>query len=381
MASSTTPTATRSSLQPEASALFPPRPVGLKGRAGELAVLTRTIHEAAPTRLALVGAGGSGKSMLAAELAYEVDMPRHWFRVGAWDFRTLAEMLALRFRVTRDRYEVGGALRKFLSAKPRLVVLDNHEDDAATARLLNALSGTKATFVITARRCLLAGVLVFPVTAPLVTSGETAFPRVAALTRKLRWNPLALDIADSLVGSKAITVARLGAYLDEAGVDRVRVIDHEDDIPDVGLLVEWAWAKLSPGSQRMLGVLAWVEGDHVDIESLAKLAKAQKADIAQLKTWHLVQESMPNRFALHAVVKYAVQKKTKPDSAAVFAHYVSLLENHPERLDAEQTHLFAAMDHAHRTSDLTGMLRVEALTSRLEEASRPSPRASRRSRR
>ena len=67
------------------------------------------------------------------------------------------------------------------------------------ARLLDELSGTPATFVITARRCLLAGVLVFPVTAPLVTSGRAAFPRVARLTRTLRWNPLALDIADSIV--------------------------------------------------------------------------------------------------------------------------------------------------------------------------------------
>lgn len=361
--------------------LFPPRPVGLKGRAGELAVLTQTIRDAAPTRIALVGAGGSGKSMLAAELAYEIGLPRHWFRVGAWDFRTLAEMLALRFRVSRDRYEVEDALRKFLSEKPRLIVLDNHEDDAATARLLNALAGTRATFVITARRCLLAGVLVFPVTAPLVTAGESAFPRVAALTRTLRWNPLALDIADSIVSSGAITVKRLAAYLDKAGVDRVRVIDHEDDIPDVGLLVDWAWAKLDEGSRRMLAVLAWVEGDHVDIASLAKLADARAAAVKPLQTWHLVQESMPGRFALHAVVKYAVQKRTAPNPGAVFAHYVALLEKHPERLDAEQTHLFAAMDHAHRTSDLDGMLRVERLTARLEAASTRSLPKTRRSRR
>jgi len=33
----------------------------------------------------------------------------------------------------------------------------------------------------------------------------------------------------------------------------------------------------------------------------------------------------------------------------------------------EQTHLFAAMDHAHRTSDLTAMLRIERLLARLDE--------------
>ena len=53
--------------------LFPPKPRGLKGRATELAVLARTLQEAEPARLALVGAGGSGKSMLAAALAYRID--------------------------------------------------------------------------------------------------------------------------------------------------------------------------------------------------------------------------------------------------------------------------------------------------------------------
>src|SRR6478752_9714780 len=48
---------------------LPPPPRGLKGRATELATLAKTIEATAPTRLALVGAGGSGKSMLAAALA------------------------------------------------------------------------------------------------------------------------------------------------------------------------------------------------------------------------------------------------------------------------------------------------------------------------
>ena len=136
--------------------LFPPPPRGLKGRAGELTTLAAMIEAAAPTRIALVGAGGSGKSMLAAALAYRVarrfERRLSWFRVGAWDFRTLAEMLALRFGTTRDRHGMIGGLRTFLSKAERLVVLDNHEDDAAMAQLLDALADTKATFIVT---CLL----------------------------------------------------------------------------------------------------------------------------------------------------------------------------------------------------------------------------------
>jgi hypothetical protein len=353
---------------------FPPLPRGLKGRSGELATLARTIDATRPARLALVGSGGSGKSVLACALGHR--MARRfggrldWFRVGAWDFRTLAEMLALRYGTSRARDALVPELRAFLTTGgERLVVLDNHEDDRAMARLLHELSGTPATFVITARRCLLAGVLVFPVTAPLVTTGRTAFPRVARLTRTLRWNPLALDIADSIVSSGAATVTALEAFLEARGATRVCVIDHEDDLPEVALLVAWAWPQLRPESRRMLGVLSHIEGDHVDLASLASLARVgarPESALAPLREWHLVQEPMKGRFAVHAVVRYAVARRTSFGPERAFAHYVSLLERHPERLDLEQTHLFAAMDHAHRSSDLAAMLRIERLLKGLD---------------
>src|SRR5580698_4590195 len=312
---------------------FPPPPRGLKGRAGELATLARTIDATRPARLALVGAGGSGKSMLACALGHRL-APRFakkvdWFRVGAWDFRTLAEMLALRYGTSRERRALLPGIREFLLRGERLVVLDNHEDDHAMARLLDELSGTSATFVITARRCLLAGVLVFPVTAPLVTSGRTAFPRVGRLTRTLRWNPLALDIADSIVASGASSVTELEDFLQAKDATRVRVIDHEDDLPEVALLVAWAWARLAPESRRILGVLSHIEGDHVDLDSLVQLARGRAGAaraLGPLREWHLVQEPMRGRYAVHAVVRYAVARRTAFAPRRAFAHYVALLE-------------------------------------------------------
>jgi hypothetical protein len=321
-----------------------------------------------------VGSGGSGKSMLACALGHRM-APRFgnridWFRVGAWDFRTLAEMLALRYGTSRERGALIPQLRAFLSrGGERLVVLDNHEDDRAMARLLQELAGTPATFIITARRCLLAGVLVFPVTAPLVTSGRTAFPRVARLTRTLRWNPLALDIADSIVSSRAITVTGLEDYLRARKATRVCAIDHEDDLPEVALLVAWAWPRLQADSRRILGVLSHIEGDHVDVESLARLARiggGMQRALKPLRDWHLVQEPMRGRFAVHAVVRYAVARRSAFDPRRAFIHYMSLLEKAPARLDMEQTHLFAAMDYAHRTGDLGAMLRVERLLKTLD---------------
>lgn len=351
---------------------FPPKPVGVRGRSNELTTLARTIESTAPARLALVGAGGSGKSILAAALGHR--MARrfggriHWFRVGRWDSRTLLEMLALRFGTSRDSDALVAGVQSFLSRREQLIVLDNHEDDRATARLLELLGGTPTTFVVTARRCLLSGVLVFPVAAPLVTSGRSAFPRVASLTRLLRWNPLALDIADAIVRTRATSAPQLARWLVAAGVARVRVIEHEDDLPEVARLVDWAWRRLAPSSRRMLAVLSHVDGDHVDLGSLAQLSRVTSGATGALRAlqrWRLVQEPMPRRYTVHAVVRYAVARRTKLAPARVFDHYVRLLERQPQRFEPEQTHLFAAMDYAHRGGDLSTMLRVDRLFDQL----------------
>jgi hypothetical protein len=345
----------------------------MKGRKGELDTLVHAIGAARPTRIALVGAGGSGKSMLAAALGHRLRAAFggriDWFRSGAWGFYTLTEMLALRFGTARGEDRVQ-RLQEFLAAGPeRLIVLDNHENDTAMARLFETFADANAAFVITARRCLLSGVLIFPVTAPLVTSGESAFPRVAALTRLLRWNPLALDIADGIVASRAAGVKALAEFLREAGVTKVRALEHEDDLPEIALLVDWAWARLGADARRALAVLAHVEGDHVDAESLAKLARVADPGpaLAELERWRLVQQPVRERYTLHAVVRYAVARRTRLKADRVFSHYIRLLERHPERIELEQSHLFAAMEHASRKNDMNALLRIDALTRRLSE--------------
>jgi hypothetical protein len=118
----------------------------------------------------------------------------------------------------------------------------------------------------------------------------------------------------------------------------------------------------------VLGALAHIDGDNVDLESIGALARVRDAARAlePLRRWRLVQEPLPGRFALHAVVRHAVVRRTNGDPARVFEHYVSLLERDPGRLEEEQTHLFGAMDYAHRTSNLAQMLRVERLLDRLD---------------
>ncbi|HVU52782.1 MAG TPA: hypothetical protein VHL80_19005 [Polyangia bacterium] len=348
---------------PRARFDLPPAP-RLRGRRAELATLEAALTRGRLERLALVGGGGSGKSVLAAALAHRlrrrVTGGAAWLRVGNWDHRTLLQMVALRLGAPRE--PLVESVRRALAARgPMLLVLDNHENDRAMARFLDALEGTPVTWLLTARRCLLSGMAIFPVVAPLVHARRDAFPSVRALTGLLRWNPLALDIADALVTAGAATPETLRAWLVAEGVERVRVMAHEDDVVEVRLLVEWAWTRLSPACRRALVVLACCPGDHMDAASIAALARAPRGALATLRRWRLVQEPGPGRFALHAVVRHALADKGSVPAERFFAHYVALIERHPARFAAEQSHVFAAMDHAQAASSLHKILRVEAL--------------------
>lgn len=326
-----------------------------------------------PAKIALVGAGGSGKSTLACALGHRLGPAFggrvHWFRIGAWDVRTLAAMMALRFGVSAHGRDPLRPVRQFLvDAGPSLIVLDNHEDDRSTAALLDGLRAAPVSWVVTARRSLLSGVTVFPVVPPLVTAGKSPFPRLAPITRLLRWNPVALDLADALVEAGVATVEALGRWLADRGIERVRPVDHEDDLPEVALLVDRAWRAVPPASRRMLGVLAHMGGDHMDAASLVELASAGARAgeaLRRLVELRLVQEPLRGRFALHATVRHAVMKRTEPSPGRLFEHYVTLLGGDPSRAEVEQTHLFAAMDHAQEKGDLAMILRVQRLADAL----------------
>jgi hypothetical protein len=253
----------------------------------------------------------------------------------------------------------------------RLLVLDNHENDAAAAAVLNAIGpDAPVSIVLTARRCLVAGVSIVPVVPPLVLADEPPYPRVASLTRMLRSNPLGLEIADALVSERVMNAEALGRWLVKQGVERVRPLDHEDDVPEVALLVALGWSVLDPVARRMLAVLAHMGGDHMDAESLSRLSRAGKRageSLARIRSLRLVQTPLTSRYTLHATVRHAVAKHTAFDAGRLFAHYVALLEAHPERVALEEGHLFAAMDHAHDSGELEKMLRVERLMARLED--------------
>jgi len=197
-------------------------PRSFRGRRGDLATLAALIQSNHPAKIALVGSGGSGKTTLAAALGHRLSAffggHIHWFRIGAWDVRTLAAMMASRFKAGIGGRDPLRRVQRFLAdAGPSLIVLDNHEDDAATAALLDGLRSTPVSWVITARRSLLSGVTVFPVVPPLVNAGKSPFPRIAAITRLLRWNPVALDLADALI-ENGTSIDELSSFLRATGI-------------------------------------------------------------------------------------------------------------------------------------------------------------------
>ncbi len=352
---------------------FPPLPPSLRGRARELATLTALIRRDHPTALALVGGGGSGKSTLAAALGHR--LRRHfdgriaWIRIGAWDPRTVLEMIALGLGHAPGE-DPARTVRRALGKTQMLIVLDNHESDVATAAVLGKLRGVPVTWILTARRCLLGGVTIFPVVPPLIERREILFPRVAKLTRKLRWNAVALDIADGLVASGRATLDDLQGALVRARVDRITAMAHEDDVPEVRAVVLFALSLLGSMERRLLAVLASSRGDAIGEQALITIARGGArgpSALASLREVRLVQEPAPRSFALHATVRAALERALKLDPVPVVRFYLERFERDPREIAQHPSQLFALMDFAQEAGDVGLIVRVNALATMLSE--------------
>lgn len=357
-------------------AAFPPLPPSFRGRARELATLSALIRRDHPTALALVGGGGSGKSTLAAALGHR--LMRHfkrrvaWIRIGGWDPTTVLEMIAFGLGHSPGEHPER-AVRRAIGSTPALLVLDNHESDAATAAVLSRLRGLPVSWILTARRCLLGGITVFPVVPPLIERREILFPRVAKLTPMLRWNAVALDLADGLVAAGRASLAELELALSKAGVDRVVPMAHEDDIPEVRVIVMAALARLGRAEKRLLATLASSRGDAIGTEALLAISRTGAAGPEALRTLRsirMIQEPLAGRYTLHATVRAALERTLKLDPSRVVTFYLRYFESEPQRVAEDPTQLFALMDWAQDAGDVAQILRVHALAEALRDSTR-----------
>ena len=198
------------------------------------------------------------------------------------------------------------------------------------ARLLDELSATPATFVITARRCLLAGVLDLPGHRAARDRGPHRVSRASRASRgrcagiRSRSTSPTRSSRRARHGDRARRASSARTTRRACASSTTRTICPRSRCSSRG-----HGRRLKTESRRILGVLSHIEGDHVDLDSLASLARVGgdvKRALAPLREWHLVQEPMRGRYAVHAVVRYAVARRTAFDPRRAFEHYVSLLE-------------------------------------------------------
>ena len=242
------------------------------------------------------------------------------------------------------------------------------------ARLLDALAGTTGDVRASPRAAACSRACsIFPVIAPLVTSGAAAFPRVAALTRLLALEPARARHRGRASWRRArASVAELGDVPRGRGRRRACAASSTRTTCRRSRCSSNGRGRARLAARRACSaVLAHVEGDHVDARSLAKLARVRGRRRRSPRSSAGTSCRNRCRVATRCMPSCATPSRaheSRARRARSSSTTSTLLERHPERLELEQTHLFAAMDHAYRKSDMNALLRVNALAERLERA-------------
>jgi len=347
----------------------PPVPTTpLIGRAAAMADLRALVAQKRTRLLTLTGPGGTGKSRLALELAYEIGSAygNLWFV----DLTTIhgSELVAGAIAFTVGVQETGTrpletTLEEILSAQPGLILLDNFEQVMDAAGVVDDLLGAcpDLVAVVTSREALglrsehvyLVEPLPVPDKSQLADADalrqvpsvvlfeerararratfqltDEALPAVASICARLDGLPLAIELAAAQVGvlTPAVILARL-----EARAPLIRAVHR--DLParhqTLEATVAWSYDLLEPTEQaafRRCGVFSGgftaaaaervcgnlgagaVEGD-----ALAVLAQLVTKSLVRIVDDAVAE---PRFWLLETIRKYAVDQLELADELA-----------------------------------------------------------------
>ena len=317
----------------------------------------------------IAGAGGVGKTSLAAHWAHRVrqrfpdgdlyiDLRGYHAERSVNADEALDQLLraldvpAERIPVTRDAK--AALYRSLLHGRQMLILLDN----AATAEQIRPLlPGSPTCRVLVTSRSTMSGLIAregarrMPldvlstdqavellrkiIGAERVDSDPTA---AADLARHCGFLPLALRItAERLATSPCLTIADL---VDELAEERERLdaltVDG-DDLATVRAVFSWSYRTLSPDAARMFRLLSLPGGTDISVAAAGVLLGTSEAKgrrlLDQLVGAHLLNEHRPQRYRFHDLLR-------------VYAAECAESDERPEDRQAAVRRLYAWYTHA-----------------------------------
>lgn len=383
---------------------LPAAPNVLVGRQRELAELRTLLARPSVRLVSLTGAGGSGKSRLALELATDLEPS---FANGAVlvELASLHDPALMPSTIARGLgLEPGAdamaALLDALANRELLLVLDNLEHlREAAPDLVHLLAGAPRLVIIATTRVVLhvSGEHVYPV-APLpegdavalfaerARSQDPTFPRdattertVAEICRRLDGLPLPIELAAARVRALGLRT------LDERLASRLTVLTGGPrDLParqqTLRETLAWSVNLLEPPVAEVFAALA-VFPSGCSMDAAHVVTGATDEELIALVDHHLVQATEADgerRYRLLETVReYAYEllgSRREEVERAHAAYFATLAERAPTRgpeqphgiaiLDLELDNLRAAMDHASETDDPVLGRRLAAALSR-----------------
>src|SRR5579872_6016913 len=327
------------------------------GRAAELSRLTAALdeHERSPGQAAIwaiSGAAGAGKTSLALHWSHQnLDrFPDGQLWVDLRGFgppgETMSCDLAVRgflaaLGADPDAIAAGteahvGLYRSLVAGKRMLVVLDNARD---SAQVIPLLPGSPGCMVLVTSRRQLTGLVIGHgarlLDLDVLPEGDArdllarhlgadrmdAEPdAVAELLTCCAGLPLAISsVAARAAAHPGFPLAALAADLREAAT-RLDALETGDQNASVRAVLSWSYQVLDPQTATVFGLMGLAPGPDISLSAAASLtmlpATRLRTVLGELESASLIQQHVPGRYRMHALLRLAAADQVSRDQPA-----------------------------------------------------------------